>query len=163
MMESSPNLDTSSSSSLSSLTTLNRYEQNIEEDLNIDCKNTLITQNKSQSQYSQPPSPTRITIYPTPHNPVEMRHLIARAERESDPRILAIYDSALAPYCSNINNLKNLLHDEVRFRFFCLNFPQSKTQFVGLLNSAIEKGHGKKLVITHFIQDDQDSALSALL
>lgn len=159
MMESSPNFSSSStsttSSTFSSLTTLNRYDLYIEEDKHID-------QHIPQSQPSQPPSPTRITLYPTPQDSVEMRLLIARAELESDPRIVAIYDSALAPYCNNLNHLKDLLHNDVRFRFFCLNFPKSKTQFVGLLNSVVTR-NGKGLEISLPMQDDQDSALSALL
>lgn len=107
-------------------------------------------------------SPQKITHYATPTNDAEMRRLIGHAELEGDPKVVSIYDRALAPYCNNPSHLKALLHDDVRYRILCLDLPQSKHNLIGTLNSVVETRRGGDLPIKHRVKDDQDSTLAGL-
>jgi hypothetical protein len=104
-----------------------------------------------------------ISSYPTPTNNTEMRQLIARAELEGDSEIVAVYDRALAPYCNDRRNLKDLLHKDVRFRFFCLDAPTSKANLIGILNSVVRTRQGRDLPIHHRIKNDDNSPISLML
>ncbi len=130
---------------------LNQYGIYIEDD---------VEENKREHVHHQR---AEISSYPTPNNIAELRQLISCAELESDPEIIAIYDRALAPYFRHRLNLRDLVHDDVRHRFFCLNFPVSKTNLIGTLNPVIKAGSQNKLPFRHPMKDDQNSALSALL
>ncbi len=108
-------------------------------------------------------SDIRIDISPIspPSTPQELVSLIKKAEIESDPRIIHIYDQALAQSCKNKTKLWHKLFSlELGFRILRLDFPETINT---LLKRQSEAGLENLSLPLRTIKDDREGPLSRMI